>query len=64
MKRLLTVGAALMIFLPMGSAASAAPSRAAASAIRVDQVGYAQSEAKRAYLLSARPAPGATFTVP
>jgi endoglucanase len=63
MKRLLTVGAALMIVLPFGSAASAAPSRAAASAIRVDQVGYAQSEAKRAYLLSAKPAPGATFTV-
>jgi endoglucanase len=63
MKRLLTAGTALMIFLPIGAAASAAPSRAAASAIRVDQVGYAQSEAKRAYLLSAKPAPGATFTV-
>jgi hypothetical protein len=63
MKRLLTAAAALMIILPIGSAASAAPSPGAASAIRVDQVGYAQSEAKRAYLLSAKPAPGATFTV-
>ena len=62
MKRLLTAAAAVPIVISMSTAAAAAPPPPT-SAVRVDQVGYATAEAKRAYLLSAAPAPGATFAV-
>src|SRR2546423_1852518 len=72
MKRLLTAAAVVVLVALTGAStsatAAAATSPAAGSAaarplIRVDQVGYATSEAKRAYLLAAHPMPSTAFTV-
>src|SRR5689334_23006877 len=62
MKRLLTAAVASILVFTFGGTAAHAASKAAA-AIRVDQVGYATGEAKRAYLLSPAPAAGTGFTV-
>src|SRR5213592_4097977 len=67
MKRLLAAGAAVgMVLLGATTAtpaSAATPAAAVRPAIRVDQVGYAVSEAKRAYLLAPAPMNGAQFTV-
>jgi endoglucanase len=44
-------------------AAALSAQQATKTLVRVDQVGYATSEAKRAYLLARQPLPGATFSL-
>ena len=70
MKRLLTATAMVALLgltSATGAAAATTPAAtsptAARTLVRVDQVGYATGEAKRAYLLAARPLPGTAFTV-
>src|SRR5258708_5801378 len=55
---LLSTGLALALLAP-----SAAPAKAPAAAVRVDQLGFGSGEAKVAYLLAASAHPGAAFTV-
>src|SRR4051812_11519516 len=62
MKRLLTAAITSILVFSIGGTPAHAASMTAA-AIRVDQVGYASGEAKRAYLLSPTAAPGTAFTV-
>src|SRR6266511_1930046 len=66
MRRLLAaVAAAATLFA--GATAATQPATAATnparSLVRVDQVGYAQSEPKRGYLLTARAAEGTQFRI-
>ena len=70
MKRLLTATAMVALLgLTSATGAAAATTHAATSPtaartlVRVDQVGYATGEAKRAYLLAAHPMPSTAFTV-
>ena len=50
--------------VPAGRTAGAAPARTTGAAhVRVNQVGYPGGGPKRAYLMTAAPAPGAAFTV-
>jgi hypothetical protein len=68
MRRLLTAATVVALVTLTGASTSAAAAAATTPAaarplIRVDQVGYATSEAKRAYLLAARPLPSTAFTV-
>src|ERR1700733_10840232 len=63
-RRALMVAAGLLVTAPAlipVNAAEAAPS--ARAQIRVDQVGYAATAAKRAYLMTAAAEPGAVFRV-
>jgi hypothetical protein len=62
MKRLITAAFAVVLLGTTADAAAAAPTPPD-GAIRVDQVGYATGEAKRAYLLTTRAVEGARFTV-
>jgi endoglucanase len=68
MRRLLTAATAIAVVALTGAftgataaAIEATPGRAAHALIRVDQVGYATSESKRAYLLAPRALAGTTF---
>jgi len=59
------VGMALVAIcgLSGAGAAAATPAASVAAFVRVNQLGYPSGAAKRAYLMSATPAAGATFTV-
>ncbi|SDG82335.1 N-terminal ig-like domain of cellulase [Sinosporangium album] len=60
--RTLAVGALVMGLVAAGSPAMA-ESNPSPVLIRVDQVGYATTESKHAYLMTSAPSPGAGFTV-
>ena len=64
-RQLAVVLGAALVAASLGASGSAAGGTAqvAHGAVRVDQVGYATYESKLAYLMTARPAPGARFAV-